>query len=68
MGLGCGRALEEEQSSLNRLCIMWGRVIILVSSTILDGGLEHHYWWRHIAIMLFLPPQTTKYCATLVVP
>ena len=24
---------------------------------------EHHYWWRHIAVMLFLPPQTTKYCA-----
>ena len=24
---------------------------------------EYHYWWRHIAVMLFLPPQTTKYCA-----
>ena len=24
--------------------------------------MEHRYWWRHTAVMLFLPLQTTKYC------
>ena len=40
MGVGCRRALEKEQrSSLDRLCIMWGRVTILVSGMILGVGI-----------------------------